>query len=162
MAAKRTSKSEKLRKALRRYVRSQGANFLEDPNITSIGVGRKNGDGKVGLVFTVGQKVELEVLESLDTREIPKEIEIEGMKVATDVLERNYEPSFRLVATQNANPLKSRVDPMMPGVSVSHFDGTAGTLGAVVFDSDTGAPCILSNWHVLHRASGSIGDPNLR
>ncbi|MEL6104050.1 MAG: DNA/RNA non-specific endonuclease, partial [Pseudomonadota bacterium] len=158
MAAKKPSKKTQLRDALRRYVRSQGAGFLRDPNITSIGVGRKNGDGKVGLVFTVGQKAETSVIESLGSREIPTEIEIEGFKVATDVLERSFEPSFKLVDAEAGSILKSRLDPVIPGASVSHIDGTAGTIGMIVFDGETGAPCILSNWHVLHGNTGEIGD----
>ena len=159
MAAKKTSKKAQLRDALRRYVRTQGADYLRDPNVTSIGVGRKNGDGKIGLVFTVGQKAETSVIESLGSREIPTEIEIEGFKVVTDVLERSFEPSFKLVDAEAGSILKSRLDPVVPGASVSHVDGTAGTLGMIVFDDETGAPCILSNWHVLDGNTGEVGDP---
>ncbi|MEW7009925.1 DNA/RNA non-specific endonuclease [Lentilitoribacter sp. EG35] len=159
MPKKKTLQDTKLRDALRRYVRAQGAGYLLDPNITSIGVGRKNGDGDIGLVFTVGQKAETSVIETLGSKELPTEIEIEGFTVPTDVLERNYEPSFKLVEREIANTLKSRLDPVVPGASVSHVDGTAGTLGLIVFDADTGAPCILSNWHVLHGNTGEVGDP---
>lgn len=159
MAAQKPSKESQLRKALRRYVRARGADYLLDPNVTSIGVGRKNGDGEVGLVFTVGQKAEASVIESLGSKELPTEIEIEGFTVVTDVLERSYEPSFELVSAEAGSILKSRLDPVVPGASVSHVDGTAGTLGMIVFDGETGAPCILSNWHVLHGNTGEIGDP---
>lgn len=159
MAAQKPSKESQLRKALRRYVRARGADYLRDPNVTSVGVGRKNGDGEVGLVFTVGQKAETSVIESLGSRELPSEIEIEGFTVVTDVLERSFEPSFKLVNAEAGSILKSRLDPVVPGASVSHVDGTAGTLGVIVFDGETGAPCILSNWHVLHGNTGEIGDP---
>lgn len=158
MAAKSPSRETRLREALRRYVRSHGAGYLRDPNVTSIGVGRKNGDGEIGLVFTVGRKAEASVLESLGTRELPTRIEIEGFVVVTDVQERRYEPAFRIVAAEAGDILKSRLDPVVPGASVSHVDGTAGTLGMMVFDGETGAPCILSNWHVLHGPTGKIGD----
>jgi endonuclease G len=46
----------------------------------------------------------------------------------------------------------------MPGISISHVDGTAGTIGAIVYDNDTGKPCVLSNWHVLQGSSGEIND----
>jgi endonuclease G, mitochondrial len=157
MAAKKASKE--LRDALRRYVRAQGASYLRDPNITSIGVGRRNVDGDISLVFTVGQKAEISVIESLGSKELPTEIEIEGFTVSTDVIERSYEPSYRLVQTKSTDTMKSRIDPVVPGASVSHVDGTAGTLGMIVFEAETGAPCILSNWHVLHGNSGQIGDP---
>ncbi|MFV0492663.1 MAG: DNA/RNA non-specific endonuclease [Pseudorhodobacter sp.] len=159
MAARKSPGDAELRKTLRRYIRAQGADYLRDPNITSIGVGRKNGTGEIGLVFTVGQKAEPSVIESLGSEMLPRQIEIEGFTVVTDVIERSYEPSFKLLEAEAPNPLKSRLDPVMPGVSVSHVDGTAGTLGMIVFDTETGAPCILSNWHVLHGNTGKIGDP---
>ena len=46
----------------------------------------------------------------------------------------------------------------MPGMSVSHPKGTAGTLGLIVYDRAGGSPCILSNWHVLHGSEGTLGD----
>jgi len=147
-----------LKEAMRRYIRARGSEFLEDPNITSIGVGRKNGVGDISLVFTVNEKAETSVLESLGTKELPTTIEIEGFTVPTDVLQRNYSISYTLVETEAPDIRKSRLDPLIPGVSVSHIDGTAGTIGAIVFDADTGAPCILSNWHVLHGNTGKIGD----
>jgi len=154
----KSTKNRKLKDALRRFVRARGEEYLRDPNVTSIGVGRKNGDGDISLVFTVNVKGETSVLESLGTKELPKEIEVEGFKVPTDVVRRSYEASFKVIDAQAADVRKSRVDPLFPGVSVSHEDGTAGTIGAIVFDETTGAPCILSNWHVLHGNPGSVGD----
>lgn len=148
-----------LKAALRRFVRARGAEYLRDPNVTSIGVGRKNGDGEISLVFTVDRKADASVLEGMGTEELPRTIEVEGFQVATDVVERSFEASYELVAMEEVNPRKTRLDPMVPGASVSHVEGTAGTLGAIVFDADTGAPCILSNWHVLHGNEGEIGDP---
>ncbi|QBF33089.1 DNA/RNA non-specific endonuclease [Thalassococcus sp. S3] len=157
-ASGKSSKDKKRQEMLRDYVRARGAEYLKDPNVTSIGVGRKNGDGEVCLVFTVGQKAEPSMLESLGTQELPKEIEIEGQKILTDVVARRYRPAFDVVSPQDRSILKQRLDPVMPGASVSHINGTAGTLGLIVFDGDTGAPCILSNWHVLHGDGGRIGD----
>ena len=48
---------------------------------------------------------------------------------------------------------RHRRDPVQPGISISHALVSAGTIGAIVFDRTTGAPCILSNWHVL---AGSV------
>ncbi len=53
---------------------------------------------------------------------------------------------------------RSRRDPIVPGISISHVNGTAGTLGAVVYDAHNGTPYVLSNWHVLQGPSGNIGD----
>jgi len=33
------------REALRRDIRARGAGYLDDPNITSVGIGRRSGDG---------------------------------------------------------------------------------------------------------------------
>ncbi len=43
----------------------------------------------------------------------------------------------------------SRWRPAPGGISIAHYGGTAGTLGAVVYDKETGVPLILSNNHVL-------------
>ncbi|MHA7775957.1 DNA/RNA non-specific endonuclease [Roseibium sp. M-1] len=163
--------AEALQATLRRFVRTRGAEYLRDPNVTSIGVGRKNEgkekdrggetsqDGEISIVFTVGKKASGSALEALDTKELPKAIEFEGITIPTDVLERKYEPSYKLVEVENPNFLKTRLDPVVPGASISHMDGSAGTIGLIVFDEETGSPCVLSNWHVLHGNTGEIGDP---
>lgn len=143
---------------LRRFVRAKGPAYLMDPNVTSIGVGRKNGDGEVSIVFTVREKVEVSALESIGSKQLPEVIEANGVKVPTDVVQRAYEPSYMIVEDAAKSVLKTRLDPLVPGASVSHPAGTAGTLGAIVFDPATGDPCMLSNWHVLHGETGKIGD----
>ena len=157
-SSKNSSSQRELKQALRRFVRARGVDYLRDSNVTSIGVGKKNGAGEISIVFTVGEKVDTSVLESLGTKELPEQIEVEGFSVPTDVVQRSYKPSFELVDVEAQNFLKTRMDPVVPGASVSHVAGTAGTLGMIVFDSTTGVPCILSNWHVLHGNSGKIGD----
>ena len=53
--------------------------------------------------------------------------------------------------------------PIQPGLSVGHHNVSAGTLGAMVFDRETGKPGILSNWHVLVGSSAAKpGDPILQ
>jgi len=46
-------------------------------------------------------------------------------------------------------PRRRRVDPLRPGVSISHWRTTAGTLGLIVYDLFSGRPCLLSNHHIL-------------
>ncbi len=152
--AKSTSVSED---DLRRFIRAKGADYLNDPNITSVGIGLKNGNGPVCLQFTVRQKGE-SALESLSTTRVPETIDVDGTAVPTDVIERSYAPSYKLVEPEQIDLRKQRIDPIRPGVSVSHVAETAGTIGLIVFDRSTGAPCILSNWHVLHGNMGRIGD----
>lgn len=142
---------------LRRFVRAKGGNYLKDPNITSIGVGLKNGNGPVCLQFTVGSKGQ-SAIESLNSRPIPKSIQFEGVEIPTDVLERKFEPSYRIVSAESLNDRRVRLDPIVPGISIANTRETAGTLGLIVFNRESGAPCVLSNWHVLHGNNGAIGD----
>ena len=81
------------------------------------------------------------------------------MTIPTDVLERDYTPSYELIEAEDAGDRRSRIDPIVPGVSIGHTSTSAGTAGAIVFDRETGDECLLSNWHVLHTAEGEIGDP---
>jgi endonuclease G len=151
-----------LSSALRAFIRTRGADFLNDPNISSIGVGYKVSEGHptgdLALQFTVRQKAAPEALEALGTTMIPETIMIEGTPVPTDVLQRTYEPSYRVVPEVQPPRAKVRADPILPGVSVSHIKGTAGTIGCIVYDKTDGAPLILSNWHVLHGPEGALGD----
>lgn len=153
---------DKLLTALRQFIRAKGADYLKDPNISSIGVGYKITDGKqtgeISLQFTVDEKVAPEELESLDTAVIPDTIEVDGVEVPTDVIERSYRPAFRVVAEAEAPQAKLRVDPIMPGVSVAHIRATAGTIGCIVYDKHDGTPLILTNWHVAQGPSGLLGD----
>jgi len=144
---------------LRAFVRNRGAKFLDDPNVTSIGIAQKD-DGEYMLQFTVGTKSDdKDTLESLNTTVLPKKIAVNGFEVETDVVQRSYRTSAELVKKPSPKDgRKTRLNPIMPGISVSHPKGTAGTLGAIVYDAHTGAPCILSNWHVLHTDLGSLGD----
>jgi endonuclease G, mitochondrial len=155
--------SDELMESLKRYVRTKGADYLRHNNITSVGVGYKQKDGKptkqVAIQFTVGRKAAPEELAALDTVPIPESIVIDGVTVPTDVVQRTYEPSYKRVPERVANPRKTRVDPIVPGVSVGHTSVSAGTVGCIVFDRHDGTPYILSNWHVLHGPTGDIGDP---
>lgn len=163
MAARKSSKGTRQSakgpdmEALRRHIRAKGTEYLSDPNITSVGIGHKNGDGPICIQFTVSAKGD-SVIESLLTKRIPETIEVEGQEFPTDVIQRTFHPSYKMVETEQLDDRRKRVDPIRPGVSVSHIAETAGTLGLVVFDRTTGVACILSNWHVLHGNNGRVGD----
>ncbi|MBF6164939.1 DNA/RNA non-specific endonuclease [Streptomyces gardneri] len=157
------AENDDLLTALRKFIRTKAEDYLEDPNISSIGVGYKQVDGKstgeIAVQFTVNEKVSgPEALDALGTSTLPETIIVDGIVVPTDVLQRRYEPAFRLVAEAAAPERKSRLDPVVPGISVAHPAGTAGTIGCVVYDRDDGTPYVLSNWHVLHTAAGVLGD----
>ena len=153
--------------ALGRYVRRTAATWLRQENVTSMGVGVKSTGGRPTgefcIQFTVGRKEGLEVLRELGLRELPRTLVVDGVEVATDVLERNYAPDARpvnvLARQRAAAPRKSAVDPVVPGVSIGHPATGAGTAGCVCYDAVDGTPYILANWHVLHGPAGRIGDP---
>lgn len=154
--------------ALREFIRAKGPEYLEDPNITSLGIGYKVVKGErtktLCVQFTVRSKPdEIGAMpESMSTNPIPETLTIDGDEIATDVLQRDYKPSFELLDSEaiaeQVSERKRRQDPMFPGISVSHPLGTAGTFGMVVYDNANGTPYILSNWHVLHTSEGEIGD----
>ncbi|SDI05145.1 endonuclease G [Actinokineospora alba] len=165
MGAKKTDGSEpgdSLFPALRAFIRARGSDYLKDPNISSIGIGYKvrgrRQTKEVSIQFTVAAKAEPEELEALGTTMLPPSITVNGVEVPTDVLERVYQVEFRVVAESDPNARKVRIDPVRPGVSVGHPSITCGTIGAIVYDAETGKPCVLSNWHVLHGNSGALGD----
>lgn len=152
--------------ALKAFVRKEAPHFLKQDNVTSVGIGYKVNKGKrtkeVCVQFTVGKKVAPEALESVGAAELPKFLDIGGVQVPTDVLQRDYETTARevklKVKLEAAASRKGVADPVVPGVSVGHPSISAGTVGCVVYDAATGAPRILSNWHVLQGSDGMIGD----
>jgi endonuclease G len=153
---------EQLSAALREFIRTEGSHYLKDPNVSSIGIGYKIRNGKptkeLSIQFTVRQKVVPEHLGMLPTKELPESITVAGVEIPTDVIERTYHPDFRVVPEAAVDQRKIRIDPVRPGVSVGHQTITAGTIGAIVYDVETGRPCVLSNWHVLHGDEGELGD----
>jgi DNA/RNA endonuclease G (NUC1) len=153
---------DKLIASLRKYIRTRGPELLEDPNVTSIGIGHKVTGGtqgkQIALQFTVASKAEPEQLEAMGTTPIPETVTVDGIKVPTDVIERSYKPHFRRVAEVESPPRKTRLDPIQPGVSVGGVTITAGTIGCVVFDKADGTPYVLSNWHVLQGPDGELGE----
>jgi endonuclease G, mitochondrial len=150
--------------ALRQFIRTKGADYLQDPNISSIGIGYKVTDGRrtpeLSVQFTVNEKHSApDALEALGTTALPPSITVDGVEVPTDVLERRYEPAFRVVADPVPVERKVRIDPIVPGVSVGNVHVSAGTIGGIVYDRADGTPYVLSNWHVLHGSNaGALGD----
>ncbi|MCH6200011.1 DNA/RNA non-specific endonuclease [Aquiflexum sp. LQ15W] len=147
---------------LKTFVRTRGSEFLSDRNINSIGIGYKIKDGKetdqICIQFTVSKKMENISLESIGSAAIPETIQINGISVPTDVVQRSFKLSFQIVPEPVPDSRKTRINPIVPGISVGHKDISAGTIGCIVFDKNNGTPYILSNWHVLQGVSGQVGD----
>lgn len=199
MAEQRDVDERRLLAALRLHVRTEAQKYLDDPNVTSVGIGRKPvGDGPLCVQFTVATKLAPERLGDAGTMMLPRTVRVAGVDVPTDVVERRFaatpdsprptsgttqrhavarsagrtptsgaaagpRPGYDTVIPEAAdNERRSRLDPVLPGVSVGHIASTAGTFGCVVYDTSgaepADAPLMLSNWHVLHGDSGALGD----
>ncbi|CCH87939.1 DNA/RNA non-specific endonuclease [Modestobacter italicus] len=157
------AREQDLLAALRQFIRTKGEDYLRDPNITSIGIGYKVTDGRrtpeLSVQFTVNEKRSApDALRALGTAAVPRSITVDGVEVPTDVLERRYEPAFKVVPEPVPVQRKARIDPVVPGVSVGNVHVSAGTLGGIVYDRADGTPYVLSNWHVLHGPDGALGD----
>lgn len=84
---------------LKHYVRSHGADFLKDKNISSVGIGYKTVNGKptkeLAIQFTVDKKVATaEEIESLCSTKIPETLVVSGVEIPTDVIQRSFVPSY--------------------------------------------------------------------
>jgi endonuclease G len=147
--------------ALVAFVRQNAPTYLGDPNVTSVGVGYKIVDGQptdqLAIQFTVRNKAQPESLSELDTVLIPPSLEVNGVTVPTDVLERDYRPAFIEVDAAPKDERKARAEVLRPGLSISNLVTKGGTLGCFVRERASGSVVILSNWHVLHGAAGAIG-----
>ena len=114
--------------------------LLRRRGVLGVAIGFRNYKEQVtdqlAMAVLVQQKKPVEALSAEDV--VPPDIN--GAR--TDVVEVG-----RLEALVNP---RDRFRPNIPaGVSIGHYKVTAGTLGAIVFDRNTGEPLILSNNHVL-------------
>lgn len=111
-----------------------------------IGVGIAEQDGNYVLKVFVKKKVSRE-----SENAIPQDIE--GVPVVTEEMDAPYAFADRT----------TRYRPAQPGVSIGHYEVTAGTFGAVVEYADKKGDLILSNNHVLANANNcKIGDDILQ
>lgn len=128
-------------------MRRARCHLLRLDNVVGVGVGYKEVGGEctghLGVTVLVRRKV--------SGRELPRRHQVPYRLggVPTDVVEVG---DLALLARTD------RVRPLVPGISVGHWRGGAGTLGAVVRDRRTGQLMILSNNHVLANASDGRDD----
>jgi hypothetical protein len=129
------------------------AEIMARPNVVGVGVGEKESAGqKTGeTCIVVLVRVKLPVAGLAPEALVPAQID----GVTTDVIE-----------VGELRALQARTDRWRPapgGVSIGHYQITAGTLGVVVRDRQSGARMILSNNHVLANSNdASPGDPILQ
>lgn len=156
-----------------RIISSQSISYLMSlDNVIGIayGLGRKNKrrTGEKAILVLVEQKLPEAELKA--DQIVPKTVE----GVATDVVAMGkmglYRARSHLARSRSmeVSARASRWRPAPPGVSLAHYGVTAGTLGAVVYDNETGTPLLLSNNHVLANATNGMdgrsqkGDPILQ
>lgn len=127
--------------------------LMSRANVVGVGLGYKESAGRrtdtKAVVILVSRKVHPSRLRRVDM--VPKTLSA----IRTDVIEVGdlhllLPPAgeARLPALDDSDRT-IRVRPACPGVSVGHYQVTAGTFGALVHDAETGVPMILSNNHVL-------------
>lgn len=144
--------------------------LLKKQNVVGVGVGYREKKGK-----KTGEKA---VLVFVTRKVAPRQLArsemaprvLRGKRV--DVIEigeiRFMESCAPLGALTSRDDRLARWRPAPGGVSVGHYQITAGTLGAVVRETATGERFILSNNHVLANSSSgkdgraSAGDPVLQ
>jgi hypothetical protein len=123
--------------------------LMRKPNVVAVGAGYKRVGGQQTdipcVIVFVSQKVAAETLSG--NQLVPEKVG----EVPTDVVE-----SGEIFAHQSRT---GKYRPAPGGVSIGHRQVTAGTLGVVVRDSNSGERLILSNNHVLANSnSASQGD----
>ena len=127
--------------------------LLAKPNVVGIGVGLRQRGGKLLDEICVMALVRRK--RAADSLAAEALIPTEVGGIPTDVLEVG---DLRAQAART-----SRWRPAPGGVSIGHYQVTAGTLGCVVRDRATGARLILSNNHVLANGNeASLEDPILQ
>lgn len=159
--------------SLTQLIRQKALPYLRLLNVTSVGVGYKVKDGQetniLAIQFTVARKLTPSALEAEKLPALPRSITADdGTEVPVDVVQRSFRPGYRIlepppiahnVSTSTTHQTRrSKCDPLRPGISIGHLDVTAGTLGMIVYDAQTGTPYLLSNWHVLQGPTGAVGD----
>lgn len=149
---------------LARIVENKREKLFGLPNVVGVAVGYKRKGGAVtdqpSVVVLVQKKVPLAQLAPGEA--VPPEVE----GVPTDVVEVGTLKALEALAqAPDLGDRRQKVRPACPGVSIGHFRITAGTLGAVVYDQETGERLILSNNHVLANSQtprgrrAALGDP---
>jgi hypothetical protein len=129
------------------------AAILAKPNVVGVGTGYKRSRGKLTSELSVVTLVKRKLPPTALAAEALVPASLDG--VPTDVLEVG---EIRALATPT-----DRWRPAPGGVSIGHYQITAGTLGVVVRDRGTGTRLILSNNHVLANSNdASEGDPILQ
>ena len=142
-----------LQDEVKKVIRQYKSEILTIPNVLGVGIGYRitagRMTGELSIMLLVRRKLPVA---GLSAKALAPS-QIEGIR--TDVLE-----------VGDIRPLMLRTDRWRPapgGVSIGHYKISAGTLGCVVRDRETGDRLILSNNHVLANINDAgPGDPILQ
>ena len=157
-AVKPKSADEQKLEMLRSFIRARGAQFLANPQVTSVGIGYKEVQGQkpeLAVTFTLNQQAVVQGVGAADP--VPEKILVDGVEFPTTKIDRTYKPSYKPVSLEAKDVRKVRSETIAPGMSVGNLFTTAGTIGAFVRDRTTGNLVLLSNWHVLHGPGAALG-----
>jgi len=129
-------------KTMTQAIAEEMVRILSLDNVVGVGIGHKQVGGSCTCEPAVAVLVVQKVSEAALTQKqrVPKRI----WRFVTDVLEVG-----ELVGLDRL----TRMRPARPGTSLAHYQVTAGTYGAMVYDVVTGQPLMLSNNHVLANMS---------
>ena len=135
-------------KEYRRLINEYRDFLLECSHVVGVGYGQREKEGQLleeeAIVVLVEEKVSTKKLNNKDI--VPNKLG----SYRTDVIEIG-ELEFQ-------NMRKTKTRPAQPGVSIGHYKISAGTMGAVVRDRQTGKKLILSNNHVLANLTNGRDD----
>ena len=127
--------------------------LLAKPNVVGVGVGFKESGGEMTDQYAV--KV-------LVTQKLPR-AGLSAAAVVPQVIDGVRTDVMQVGVIRALQARTGRWRPAPGGVSIGHYQITAGTLGAVVRDRSSGERLILSNNHVLANSNdANIGDPILQ
>jgi endonuclease G len=137
--------------------------WLRRPGVTAVDVGFKIKDEQltdtVALRVHVGRKLPAAELEKSEIFNESGKASKQVGGFPVDVIEATYGPSngptvldYEDAAALEAVDRKTAVDPLIGGISCGNPRVTAGTIGAIVFNTTTCKPMILSNWHMDERS----------
>jgi hypothetical protein len=148
MAKKRPAKKRKVDPGLERALAHAVALLAGRPEITGVDLGPKYVKGK----RQRQQVIRVHVVQKKKGRLgrfaiVPQSF----FGVPSDVIEVSYR------AHAGPSPAR-RFDTLQPGISVGGLHALAGTLGLIVYERRTKAPCILSAGHVLCGPHSTIGE----
>lgn len=137
---------------IRQVRRLIDTSLFELPGVQAVATGYKEVNGEpteeLAILVFVAKKLPLSEMPFAHT--IPGSYNIRDAQIPTDVVEVGYYFSY---------PYTHRARPAPGGISIGHVDITAGTLGGLVCDKQTGDILILSNNHILADCNaGSLGD----